>query len=124
MDITGGRGADTIINCATTDSSFETAMSIANKDSVIVIEGLSGSGKPLSICMDDFIVKTVSIIPATGVHTRQYMTVIDMVRNKKINVKSLITHRYMLDDIDDAILTMKEKHDEVMKILIYPNGTV
>ena len=122
LDITHGAGADRIINCATSDSSFMLSMAAAGKNSVIVMEGLSGSGKPLPVLMDDFIVRTVSVIPATGVHTRQYMSTMDMVRAKKINVEALITHRFPLDQMNEALHTMKEKRDEAMKILIYPNG--
>jgi len=124
MKITEGEGADRIINCATTDSSFETSMKIAAKNSVIVMEGLSGSEKPMPILMDDFIVKTVAVKPACGVHTRQYMDTMALVRNKRVNVSALITHRFPLEQMDEALKTMMEKRDEVMKILIFPNEGV
>jgi len=120
MELTGGKGVDRIINCATTDASFETAMAIAAKNSVIVMEGLSGSGKPVPILMDDFIVKTFSIIPATGVHTRQYLATMEMVRSGKVNVSALVTHRFGLDQMDEALAVMKNKRDEVIKVLIMP----
>jgi len=124
MSITSGQGADRILNCATTDSSFEIAMKIAGKNSVIVMEGVSGSEKPIPILMDDFIVKTVAIKPACGVHTRQYMDTMALVQAKRVDVKSLITHRFPLEQMDEALRTMKEKRDEVMKILIFPNGEI
>jgi len=121
MELTGGLGADKIINCATTDSSFETAMKIVAKDAVIVMEGLSGSGKTVPVLMDDFIVKPFSIISATGVHSRQYMSTMALVREGKINLRSLITHRFALDQMDEAMITMKEKRNEVIKVLINNN---
>ena len=122
MDITGGMGADRIINCATTDSSFETAMKIVAKDAVVVTEGLSGSGRTLPVLMDDFIVKTFSVIPATGVHTRQYMNVMALVRGGKVNLRGLITHRFTLNQMGEALSAMKEKRDEVIKVLVYPHA--
>jgi len=122
MEITKNRGADRIINCATTDSSFELAMKVANKNSTIVMEGLSGSGKPLQILMDDFIIKTVSVVPATGVHTKQFLNVMALVREKKINPGALVTHKYPLIKIDEALRKYRENRDEVMKILLYPDN--
>jgi threonine dehydrogenase-like Zn-dependent dehydrogenase len=120
IKLTNGKGADRIINCATTDSSFETAMKIAGKNAIIVMEGLSGSDKAIPILMDDFIVKTFSVVPACGVHTRQYMKTMALVRDGKINVTDLITHRFTLDEMDKVLQTAKE-NDSVMKIVVYPN---
>ncbi|MCL2834865.1 MAG: zinc-binding dehydrogenase [Treponema sp.] len=124
MEITGGRGAERIINCATTDVSLETALRITGKNAVIVMEGLSGSGKPVPIMMDDFIVKNFSIVPASGVSTRQYMTAMEMVKNKKVNLTSLVSHKFPLEQMDEVLRTIREDRDKAMKILILPNGSV
>ena len=122
MDITGGHGADQIINCATTDSAFELSLKIAARNATIAVEGLSSSGKPQSVLMDDFN-KPISIVGVCGVQSRQYEKAIALVRGKCVDVMSLVTHRFPLEMMEQALRAMKEKRDEVMKILILPHGT-
>jgi len=121
MEITNGRGADRVINCATTDASCELALKIAGRNSTIVIEGLSGTNMPLSVTMDDFN-KPVSIIGVNGVYSRHYVQAMALVKNKAVDPARLVTHRYTLDRIDDAFRVIKEERDAVMKVLIYPDG--
>ena len=123
MEITGGQGCDRVINCATTDASCALALKIAGRNSVIAMEGVSGSGQTLPVTMDDFN-KPISIVGVNGVYSRHYEQSMALVREKRVDVKSLITHRFPLEQMDEALRTMKEKRDEVMKILIFPNGEI
>ena len=120
MQITSGLGVDQVINCATTDASFELATKIAGKNSTIVMEGLSGTGNTVPIRMDDFVTGPTAIAGASGVHTRQYDVVIDMIRAGRIDVKTLATHRFPLEEIETALDYMRNRRDEVIKIILRP----
>jgi len=120
MDITGGHGADRIINCATTDSAFELALNITAKNAVIVAEGLSGSGNTLPIRMDDFI-KPISIVGVCGVLSGQFNKCINFVRDKRVDIQSLITHRFPLTRIGEALRVMHEERDAAMKVMLFPH---
>jgi len=123
MDLTGGRGADSVINCATTDAAFEMALLLAGKNSTVAMEGLSGSGKPLAVDTNLFN-KPVSLVGVNGVYSRHYVQAMALVRNGTVDLKSLVTHRFALTDMPEALRIMKEKRDEVMKILVLPNGEI
>jgi len=121
MDITEGKGANKVINCATTDAAFELCLKIMSIDGMILQEGMSGSAKPMPVIPDEFNTRNMSIIGVCGVHTRQFVKVITLAKDKRIDVASLVTHRFPLEKIEDAFELMRSKQDDVMKIMLYPN---
>jgi len=53
---------------------------------------------------------------------RNSLQAIDLLKNKLIDVKSLISHRLSLAEFEHAIDLIKNKRENVKKVLITPNG--
>jgi L-iditol 2-dehydrogenase len=54
----------------------------------------------------------------TYISPLEYPTAVDLVARKKIDVQSLITHRFKLKDFEKAIQTADNPADKPVKILI------
>ena len=46
----------------------------------------------------------------------------EMVQHERVDLTPLITHRFALDDIDDAFELFSHQRDGVMKVALYPAG--
>jgi D-arabinitol dehydrogenase (NADP+) len=53
---------------------------------------------------------------------RNSLQAIDLLKNKRINVKPLISHRLPLADFEHGVNLIKNKQEQVKKVLIVPNG--
>ena len=49
-----------------------------------------------------------------------YEPVFDLIRNHRLDVKSLITHRVSLEEIETGLELMNRKQDGVLKVVICP----
>jgi 2-desacetyl-2-hydroxyethyl bacteriochlorophyllide A dehydrogenase len=53
---------------------------------------------------------------------RNSLQAIDLLKNKRINVKPLISHRLPLSEFERGVTVIKNKQERVVKVLIAPNG--
>ena len=45
-----------------------------------------------------------------------------MVENRRVDLKSLVTHRFSLDDIEEAFDLFSHQRDGVLKVALYPDA--
>lgn len=121
MKLTGGKGADAVIQCATTDSAFEMAVAVAGKGCRVVIEGLSSSGKSTPLDFDQFVIKPMQIIGANGANAPQMISVLHYMKYGLITPEALITHVLPLDEINKGIRMLSEKTSGAVKVVIKPH---
>jgi threonine dehydrogenase-like Zn-dependent dehydrogenase len=53
---------------------------------------------------------------------RNSLQALDLLKNKRINVKPLISHRLPLAEFEHGVNLIKNKQEHVKKVLITPNG--
>ena len=119
MKITGGKGVDRVIQCATTVDAVELGLRILGGNSIMSVEGYVG--QPIPVNFGIFQETPVNaIIGVCGVTHQNYKDTIALAEAGKISFEPIITHRYKLDDIDKAIKLMRDKNEGVIKIVINP----
>lgn len=120
MELTGGRGADKILQCATTDAALQLALQITGMNSRILVEGVSGTGKGIDLDFNDFVKKPMSIVGVSGVFSRHFEETLKLMELGKIDAKPVITHTMPLDNIMEGFNLLKSKQDGVIKIVVNP----
>jgi alcohol dehydrogenase len=121
--LTDGRGVDVAIEALGRQETFETALRSIRPGGVLSSLGVY-SGKlvaPYEALYaglgDQRIVTT--LCPGGKERMRRLMT---MVASDRIDLMSLVTHRFALDDIRDAYDLFSRQGDGVMKVAVYPQG--
>ncbi|MDD2971587.1 MAG: NAD(P)-dependent alcohol dehydrogenase [Lachnospiraceae bacterium] len=116
LRLTGGKGADLVIETAGTEITTRQAIQFAKKGSTIVLVGYSASGEmtlPMSLALDkelDF--KTVFR------YRHIYPVAIDAVASGKVNLKGIVTNEFPLDDIENAMVqSVKDKANIVKSVI-------
>ena len=119
MDFTGGRGADVCFECAGGLSMPETlplATKLVRRGSKVVVVGGFDAGEiaiPLEwqrIQMSEIEIIMSASFAYRDIYPEQGM-VLDLLAKGKLDAKSLITHRFALDDINDAFETADAKEE-------------
>jgi alcohol dehydrogenase len=119
--LTGGRGADVAIEALGTQDTFESALRALKAGGTLSSLGVY-SGKlsvpiePFAAGLGDHKIVT-TLCPGGKERMRRLM---EMVLYKRLDLTSLITHRFKLEQIADAYELFAEHRDGVLKIAIQP----
>lgn len=121
MKLTGGRGADSSIECLGLPSTFEQAMQVLKPGGTLSSLGVYSSDVKIPLAafaagLGDHKINT-ALCPGGKERMRRLMSVIE---SNRADFGSLVTHHYKLDDIVDAYDLFAHQRDGVLKIAIKP----
>lgn len=116
-ELTGGYGADVVVECAGNPESFKIAFDSVRKGGSVSLMGMWG--KPVEIPLNEMVMNNITIF--TGlVHCDRLHETVQLIEAGRINTNFMITHRMKLDDILEAYRIFEHKEDNVLKIAIKP----
>ncbi|WP_121634295.1 NAD(P)-dependent alcohol dehydrogenase [Tropicibacter alexandrii] len=119
MELTDGRGVDVAIEALGLQATFEAALRVIRPGGTLSSLGVYSSD--LTIPLDAFAAglgeKSIrtALCPGGKERMRRMM---DVVRSGRVDLKGLVTHRYSLDDIEDAYDLFGNQRDGVLKVAI------
>ena len=121
--LTEGRGVDVAIEALGRQETFENALRAIRPGGTLSSLGVY-SGKLVAPYEafyaglgDQKIVTT--LCPGGKERMRRLMA---MVENRRVDLTSLVTHRFALDDIQDAYDLFSHQRDAVLKVALYPDA--
>jgi alcohol dehydrogenase len=121
--LTDGRGVDVAIEALGRQETFENALRAIRPGGTLSSLGVY-SGKLVAPYEafyaglgDQKIVTT--LCPGGKERMRRLMA---MIQSRRVDLTSLITHQYALDDIEEAFDLFSHQRDGVLKVALYPNG--
>lgn len=116
LDITRGEGVNQVIIGANSVKIVNETLSLIKKGGVMIIfAGFSPDSKT-TIDLNTIHYREISILGSSGHSVRELQEAIDLMRNKKLNVKSLITHKLTLDEVEKGI-KLKEEQKGIKHII-------
>ena len=120
-ELTDGLGVDICYECSGSKGSINEAIRLVIKGGRVVMLGVAPDTVVEEIPFKYTTANEITIYgskanPNTG---RKY---IELLKNKRIYVKDLVTHTFPLERMEEAIDTFVHRKDGVMKVVIYPNG--
>jgi threonine dehydrogenase-like Zn-dependent dehydrogenase len=124
MKITNGRGVDVGIEAIGLQESFENCVKCTRVGGTISSLGvypaqLGNLGVPLQDFGYGIADKKVVSTLCPGGKERM-RRLINLVKNERVNLKQLITHRFSLDEIEEAYRVFSNQLDGVIKVAIKP----
>ena len=123
--LTDGRGVDVAIEALGRQETFESALRAVRPGGTLSSLGVY-SGKLIAPYEalyaglgDQKIVTT--LCPGGKERMRRLMTMID---HRRVDLSALVTHRFSLDDADEAFDLFSAQRDGVLKVALYPAAAV
>jgi 2-desacetyl-2-hydroxyethyl bacteriochlorophyllide A dehydrogenase len=117
MDITGGLGADTVIEAVGSPETIEQSLSLAKRIGKIVIFGFTPEGIEARFVPFDVLSKELTIM-GSWVNPYTFQRALEILESKKIDVKTLISNTLPIEKIKDGLQLMKERPEGFMKALV------
>jgi threonine dehydrogenase-like Zn-dependent dehydrogenase len=117
MQITGGIGADVVIEAAGSPGTMELALRLAKKSGRVVIFGFVPQGEQARFYPFDILSRELTVM-GSWVNPFTFNRAITILQKGEIDVRSLISHKFTLENILESLKMMKEKPDGFVKALI------
>ena len=109
-------GADRVLEVAGSDGSFQLAWQCARPNAIVTIVALYD--KPQVLPLPDMYGKNLTF-KTGGVDGCDCEEVLSLIEQGKIDTTPLITHRFPLNQIEDAYHIFENKMDGVIKVAVY-----
>lgn len=119
MEITNGKGADIVMECAGGDNSLQEAIESVKRGGKICM--VAFYKKPVTVDMSHVARSNVNIYSCRGEGGMNCGRSLSLMSDGKIAARPLITHHFSLDEIHQAIKTFVERIDNALKVVIYPH---
>jgi L-iditol 2-dehydrogenase len=117
--LTGGRGVPAVLECAGTVDSIRQACLSAARGGVVSVIGIPHAEPELPI--KRMVLDEVELI-GNRANPNTAGPTIEMLRNGRIDLSPLLTHRFPLTDFAEALETFESRRDGSIKVATKPNG--
>jgi len=118
-DATEGIGVDVAIVAAGNVKAIEQAIKAVRKGGVVNLFGLPPKGSILSMDPSEILVREISVVPSYSATELETNVALKLISSRKVDLSELITHRFKLESIMDAMVCA-EKRKDALKILVVP----
>ena len=114
---TENQGVDVVIVSTSSLSALKDATNFVRKGGTIVMFGVPSKGATVDLDMSEVYSKGITIVNSYAASDFDTKEALEKISNKQINVSQLITHKYNLQECQEAFVHAKSG-DNAMKIII------
>jgi len=114
---TANQGVDVVIVATSSLNALKDAVSFVRKGGTIVMFGVPSKGANIELDMSEVYSRGLTIVNSYAASDFDTKEALKKISNKQINVSQLITHKYNLEDCQQAFVHAKTG-DNAMKIII------
>ena len=114
---TKNQGVDVVIVATSSLNALKDAVSFVRKGGTIVMFGVPSKGANIELDMSEIYSKGITIVNSYAASDFDTKDAVEKISNKQINVSQLITHKYNLEECQQAFVHAKSG-DNAMKIII------
>lgn len=111
-EITDGLGADVVIEATGAVPMIESMPSYVKKGGKIILYGIPGDNDEIRFPVKKMIVEEISIHGAVG-NTKAWEPLVKMIESGSLDLESLVTHEFSLDEINSAF-DLYRNHDKTL----------
>ena len=114
---TANQGVDVVIVATSSLNALKDAVNFVRKGGTIVMFGVPSKGAIIDLDMSEVYSKGITIVNSYAASDFDTKEALEKISNKQINVSQLITHKYNLQECQQAFVHAKTG-DNAMKIII------
>ncbi|GHO42516.1 hypothetical protein KSX_06790 [Ktedonospora formicarum] len=123
-DLTHGRGANLVFEGAGRAQAVADAFAMAKRGGTVLLEGIAGDREKLELATDIFALKQLSVHGLFGASTRAWAHAVSLLRTNQLSLTPLITHRFPLEQYEDALKLLAARQVDTLKVVIQHEGSI
>lgn len=119
--LTGGLGVDACFECSGANGTISQAVRMCCKGGRVVLLGVpyEEHDEPVPF---KYIAHNEIMISGSRANPNVGWKVLSLIRSGRIEVRDMVTHTFPLEEMEKAMDTFVGRKENVMKVVIYPNG--
>ncbi len=118
MDLTRGIGTDAVLECAGTTQAVADAVEFTRKNGRIALIGIYQEPAPINI--NKVVQWNITIAGSKAEGERSLAQALSLLSRKTVDLSSLITHTFPLDEIHAAFETAEKRLGGAIKVVVHP----
>ena len=118
-ELTGDQGADVVIEAVGTPETFQQALEMTKPGGRLISFGISTQPLP-SLNLLQMYLKEANLIFPRAMTRSDFRRTADLVASKRVDLKSLITQEYALEDAAHAFKFAEEEQSKVLRVVLKP----
>jgi threonine dehydrogenase-like Zn-dependent dehydrogenase len=118
MELTGGVGADAVLECAGTTQAAVDAVEYTKKNGRLALVGIYKEPAPLNV--NKIVQWNITVAGSKAEGERSLAQALALLRRGTIDLSPLITHTFPLDDIHAAFETAEKRLQGAIKVVVKP----
>lgn len=116
-EVTGGKMADLVIVGPASLRAMEHGLSCVGRGGSLLLFSPAGPGKKLSLDVDYLYFRDISLVTSYSCGPSDTRYALDLIRKKEVNPERLITHRFDLENVNEAYCTAV-KGGDTLKVMV------
>ncbi len=116
MELTNGRGADVIFECAGVPAAVAEGLDLVRVDGRYLIAGHYGDAGPIPLNPHVINKKQITITGAWSAANKHFLRALTLLA--KLPVQKLVTHRFSLDQVNECLIAAEQQ--ETLKAVVTP----
>lgn len=116
-EATDGRGVDVAIIATGNTRAFLQSLEITRSGGKVVLFGVPPKGSTIQLDVNRIFSNEIKLIPSLAASEKETNQALELIKNKRVDIKSIITHRFSLERASDAIKCAYEAKD-AMKVVV------
>lgn len=118
IELTGGVGADAVLECAGTVQAAVDAVEFSKKNGRIALVGIYKEPAPLNV--NKIVQWNITVAGSKAEGERSLAQALTLLGRQTVDLSQLITHTFPLDQIHAAFETMEKRLGGAIKVLVKP----
>jgi threonine dehydrogenase-like Zn-dependent dehydrogenase len=110
---------DLVFEAASRPTGAAAALALARRGGAVVLEGISGARTP-SLVGDEVPLKQLRVQGVFGASGRAWRWAVDLFGSGALELGSLISHRFPLEEYQHAFTTLKDRSADALKVQLVP----
>ena len=113
-----GGGYDLVVEAAGTVEAAAVALTAARRGGTVLLLGLPPHGETVALCVDDVVNNELAIRGSFGYTAAAWRDIVRLLNAGLISPGFLVTHRFALDDWEQAVACLRGTEDPRGKVLL------
>jgi L-iditol 2-dehydrogenase len=119
-DLTGGAGADVVLEAAGSEAALPLALELTRRGGTVVCMGIVGGNRRMFMESDVFALKDLRLDGVFAYTTDNFAEALRLIETGRMNLKPLITHTFPLQDFEKAFDLLSTRKEPVVKVMLKP----
>ena len=114
---TEGRGADVVVVATGSEAAFDQSLDIVRDGGTVVLFGVAPKDRTVPVDLSRLLTREIRIVPSLAASDQDTKRAFELIADRQLDVKPLITHRFPLGRAADAFRSAHDAKD-AMKIVV------